>query len=153
MEMSGQGLELIKQRESCRLTPYQDSVGVWTDGWGNTIGVIPHGLPITQEKADADFARNLENFGAGVNDSLTVPVLQNQFDALLSFAYNIGINGEEHSTLVRVINAGAPVSEIAAQFDRWHIPAEVTTRRNGEKFQFMGTAFHARCDSHGNAVA
>lgn len=143
MKTSDQGIKLIHGREGCVLKPYRDSVGVWTDGWGNTHGVIPNGPPITQEKADADFRQHLEKFEAAVNEAVKVPIPQHAFDALVSFAYNVGPTAFQSSTLVRMINAGNMV-EAARQFDRWHIPAEITSRRNGEREQFRGTAFEAR---------
>lgn len=143
MKMSEQGIKLLHGREGCVLKPYRDSVGVWTDGWGNTHGVVPNGPPITQEKADADFRRHLEAFEAAVNNAIEVDIPQHAFDALVSFAYNVGVGAFSKSTLVRMINAGNMV-EAARQFDRWHIPAEITSRRNGEREQFKGTAFQAR---------
>ena len=151
MPLTPQGFKLLQGRESCRLTPYQDDEGNWTDGWGNTIGVIPNGPPITQEKADADFARNLAVFEAAVDGSLTVGVRPYQRDSLISFTYNVGANGEEHSHVVSFINAGE-LDAAAAAFDMWHIPAEIITRRNGEKFQFKGTVFSARCDNAGHPL-
>ncbi len=145
MDLSPQGLELLVGREGCRLTPYQDTVGVWTDGYGNTVGVIPNGPPITQVKAEEDFARNLLRFESAINSHVTQHLEQHQFDALVSFAYNVGVGAFEASTLLKCINSGQ-MAEAAAQFDRWHIPPEITSRRNGEKAQFMGTAFAPRID-------
>jgi len=145
MKTSEQGIELIKGREGCVLRPYRDSVGVWTDGWGNTHGVIPNGPPITQAKADADLVKHLEAFEAAVNNAVKVPLTQNQFDALVSFAYNVGTGAFSSSTMVKRINAGL-FDEVPAQFDRWHIPPEITSRRNGEREQFKGTAYRARVD-------
>lgn len=150
MKMSAQGIKLLHGREGCVLKPYRDSVGVWTDGWGNTHGVIPNGPPITQAKADADFRRHLEAFEKAVNDAVKVTIPQHAFDALVSFAYNVGVGAFSKSTLVRMINAGNMI-EAARQFDRWHIPAEITSRRNGEREQFKGTAFEARI--HESVVA
>lgn len=153
MALDPRDFALLQARESCRLTPYQDSspARVWTDGWGNTIDVVPNGPPITQEKADADFARNLAMFEAAVDESVKVPLLSNQRGALVSFAYNVGANGEEHSHVVSFINAG-DFDAAAKAFDMWHIPPEITTRRNGEKFQFIGTTFAARCDNEGKPL-
>jgi lysozyme len=150
MKTSEQGIKLLHGREGCVLKPYRDSVGVWTDGWGNTHGVIPNGPPITQAKADADFRRHLEAFEAAVNDAVKVPIPQHAFDALVSFAYNVGVGAFKSSTLVRVLNAG-DTAGAAKQFDRWHIPAEITSRRNGEREQFKGTAFEARIDERNAA--
>jgi lysozyme len=143
MEISPQGLQLLIGREGCRLTPYQDTQGVWTDGYGNTVGVVPSGPPITQERAEADFSANLQRFEEAVTDSVHVALTPNQFDALVSFAYNVGIGAFRSSTLLKCINAG-DFDAAAAQFDRWHIPPEITSRRNGEREQFKGTAFEPR---------
>lgn len=143
MKTSAQGIKLLHGREGCRLKPYQDTVGVWTDGWGNTHGVIPNGPPITQEKADADFARHLEAFEQAINDSVTVGLEQCQFDALVSFAYNVGVGAFKTSTLLRKINL-MRFEAAAEQFDRWHIPPEITRRRNGEREQFAGRHFVAQ---------
>ena len=153
MELSPQGLDLLSQREGgFRLTPYQDSQGIWTDGLGNTHGVIPNGPPITMEKAQEDFARN----SAWVLASLAlvrVDLEQHQSDALFSFIFNIGSGAWASSTMLRLLNGGSSPEEVSAQFDRWHTPPEITTRRNAEKFQFLGTVFAARCDAQGNPIA
>lgn len=143
MKISDQGLRLLVEREGCVLKPYRDSVGVWTDGVGNTVGVIPNGPPITQEKADADLRRNLDRFEKAINDSVTVGLEQYQFDALVSFAFNVGEGAFKSSTLLKKINLYR-FEEAAVQFDRWHIPPEITTRRNGEREQFKGASFQAR---------
>ncbi|MBL8584943.1 MAG: lysozyme [Rhizobiaceae bacterium] len=143
MKISQQGLELLKAREGCRLKPYRDSVGVWTDGWGNTHGVIPNGPPITQEKADADLVRHLEDFERAVNQSVKVDLEQHQFDALVSFAYNVGVGAFQSSTMLKLINAG-DFDGAAHQFNRWRIPPEITSRRHAERKQFEGEAFEAR---------
>jgi len=143
MTLSPQGLELLIGREGCRLTPYQDSVGVWTDGYGNTVDVVPGGPPITQEKAEIDLVRNLERFEASIDRHVTVELTQNQYDALVSFAFNVGIGAFESSTLLKLINQKL-FDQAAQQFDRWHIPPEITSRRNGEREQFKGTAYAPR---------
>lgn len=144
MRTSDAGRALILEREGCVLRPYLDSVGVWTDGVGNTVGVIPHGPPITQEKADADLKRNLDRFEKAVNESVHAAIDQYQFDALVSFAFNVGEGAFKSSTLVRLLNQDPPdYAGAARQFDRWHIPPEITSRRNGEREQFKGAALHA----------
>ena len=142
MVTSPQGRALIEAREGCRLRPYQDSVGVWTDGVGNTHGVVP-GVMITQAKADADLARNLASVEAIVMRYVKPNLERHQFDALVSFGLNIGNTGLANSWVVREINAGN-MEAAAAAFDNWHIPAEISSRRNGEREQFKGTRFEAR---------
>ena len=143
MRTSAQGIALIREREGCVLRPYRDSVGVWTDGVGNTVGVIPNGPPITQEKADDDLRRNLDRFEDAINDNVTVGLEQHQFDALVSFAFNVGVGAFKSSTLLKRINA-MRFEEADLQFDRWHIPPEITRRRNGEREQFAGRHFVAQ---------
>ena len=142
MTLSEQGLALLKARESCRLTAYRDSVGVLTIGWGDT-GDVSEGQTITQAEADERLAARLVGFEDVINGAVTVALLQNQFDSLVSWAYNVGIGAAAHSTLIMDINIGN-MDAAASQFDRWHIPPEVTSRRNGEKAQFLGTQFEAR---------
>ena len=89
--ISDAGLQLIKDSEGLRLVPYRDSVGVWTDGYGNTHGVVPNGPPITEAKATADLLRNLEMAEAAANTQITVDLTQGQFDALVDFAYAQGV--------------------------------------------------------------
>ena len=91
MKISKQGLELIKSFEGCRLKAYQDIGGVWTIGYGHTDNV-KSGDIITQKKADELLLKDLERFEKHVNTY--VPIYdfnQNQYDALVSFAFNIGI--------------------------------------------------------------
>ena len=145
MNISPQGLDLLSQREGgFVLHPYRDTRGIWTDGLGNTHGVVPNGPPITMEKARADFARN-SKWVAGALASVRVPLEQHQYDALFSFAFNVGGSAFLSSTLLKLINAG-DMQGAAAQFDRWHIPPEITSRRNGEREQFKGTHVAARIE-------
>jgi lysozyme len=73
-----------------------------------------------------------------LNDCVQVGLAQNQIDALCSFIFNVGVNAFRRSTMRRVINAG-DFKQAAAEFDKWHIPPEITSRRNSEKSQFQGT--------------
>lgn len=143
MNTSDQGLELIKEREGCVLKPYQDTVGVWTDGVGNTHGVVPNGPPITMEKAMEDLRRNMAWVEGAIASKVTVPLEQYEHDALASFIFNIGAGAFGSSTLLRLLNQGEH-GAASAQFDRWHIPPDITSRRNGEREQFKGTRFEAR---------
>ena len=149
MKTSQQGIELLHAREGCRLTPYLDTKGVWTDGWGNTHGVVPNGPPITQEKADADLARHLEVFEQAVADCVTVPLKAHQNDALVSFSLNVGKNALPYgnngkpSSILRALNAG-DYDGAGKAFNNWMADFEVRTRRAGERDQFLGIAFEAR---------
>ena len=143
MKTSEHGLKLLHGREGKRNTAYLDSVGVWTIGYGHTGPDVHPGLVWTDEQVEAAFAKDLERFEKAVNEAVKVPLPQHAFDALVSFAYNVGPGAFKSSTLVRLLNAG-DMAGAARQFDRWHIPAEITSRRNGEREQFKGTAFEAR---------
>ena len=87
------GLKLIMQFEGCRLTAYQCAAGVWTIGYGHTAGVKP-GQTITQAQAEEYLRQDCRKFERCVNDAAYVPITaqlnQNQFDALVSFAFNLG---------------------------------------------------------------
>lgn len=152
MNMSPSGRALLEEREGRHNDAYLDSEGVPTIGIGHAGPEVHIGLHWTDEQIDEAFEKDLAWVEAALAESVTVEILQNQYDALGSFTYNVGANGEEHSTMVAEINAGASLDQIGAQFDRWHIPASITTRRNGEKFQFLGKAFLARCDAEGNPI-
>ena len=152
MKTSEQGIDLLKQREACRLVPYRDTKGVWTDGWGNTHDVVPYGPAITQEKADADFARHLEVFEAAVAAAVKVPLEPHQNDALVSFSHNCGANalaygggGGGPSSILRALNAG-DYQGAGMAFNNWMADPEVRTRRAGEREQFLGRRFVARWD-------
>jgi len=150
MSLSVQGFDLLGQREGKRNKAYRDSVGIWTIGIGHTGPDVYEGLVWTDEQIMDAFAQD----AAWVTDALgavTVPIETFQFDSLFSFIFNVGGNSFKTSTMLRLINRDQ-MADAALQFDRWHIPYEITPRRNGEKFQFMGTVFAARCDNQGNPV-
>lgn len=92
-KISQVGLDLIKQFEGCRLTAYQCSAGVWTIGYGHTTGVH-RGMKITRAQAEAYLKQDVAKFEKYVNNASYVPFTdklnQNQFDALVSFAFNLG---------------------------------------------------------------
>jgi GH24 family phage-related lysozyme (muramidase) len=90
MEISKRGLELIKSFEGCRLSAYRDAVGVLTIGYGHTRGVYS-GQRITQEKAEALLLEDLDQYERNVNSwNYIYKWNSNEFDALVSFAFNIG---------------------------------------------------------------
>lgn len=101
MRINEAGKDLIKSFESCRLRAYRDAVGVWTVGWGHTIGVRP-GLVITQEQADKLFDLDIAIFERSITAALNgVPTTENQFSAMVSLAYNIGTGAFIKSTVIR----------------------------------------------------
>ena len=126
MNIRSKGEALIKSFESCRLEAYQDGGGVWTIGWGHTGPDVHPGLKITQVQADALFDRDIARFEREVTSLLTATVSQNQFDALVSFAYNCGSDidadtkaeGLGDSTLLKLVNAYR-FEEAVKEFPKW----------------------------------
>lgn len=101
------GLKLIMEFEGCRLTAYQCSAGVWTIGYGHTAGVHK-GMKITQAQADEYLKQDVAKFEKYVNNPSYVPFTdklnQNQFDALVSFAFNLGQGNVKKLCTGRTIN-------------------------------------------------
>ena len=89
MRISENGLNLIKSFEGCRLTAYKCPAGVWTIGWGHTGGVKA-GQKITQAEADQMLVSDMTAYESKVNKYSKYNWNQNEFDALTSFAYNVG---------------------------------------------------------------
>lgn len=118
MQISKAGLDLIKQFEGLYLKAYRCPAGVPTIGYGHTAGVAM-GQTITQQQADDYLRRDVRQFERAVARLVTVPLTQGQFDALVSFAFNIGDGALAQSTLLRLLNAG-DYAGAAAQFDRWN---------------------------------
>lgn len=143
MKISQQGIDLLIAREALRTEAYLDSVGVPTIGVGHTGPEVHMGLVWTEEHCKEVFAQDLERFENALNDNLKVDLQQNQFDALVSWLFNVGTDWARKSTLMRLVNEGS-MSAAALEFDKWHIPPEVTSRRNGEREQFKGTALEPR---------
>jgi lysozyme len=147
MKTSDQGRQLLIERESLELKAYRDSEGYWTIGVGHLLsldkGADFSSLVWTREHAEEVFSQDLAKYEKAVEDSVHVPMEQHQFDALVSFAHNIGAAGVMNSWVVRQLNAG-DLPGAAAAFDNWHKPASITSRRNGEKHQFIGDRFEAR---------
>jgi lysozyme len=111
------GLELVKSFESCKLEAYKDGGGVWTIGWGHTGGV-KEGQVCTQEQADAWLAEDLDQAESDVELYTRVELGQEQFDALVSFAFNLGGNALRKSTLLRKLNSG-DTAGAAKEFPKW----------------------------------
>ncbi len=141
MKTSDAGLELIKAFEGCEFKAYQDSVGVWTIGWGRTKDVRK-GDTCTQEQADAWLAEEMPEYEGYINDMVTVPLTQNQYDSLVSWVYNLGPDNLRISTLLAKLNAG-DYSGAAAEFPKWNRAGGVVLpglvrRREAERKLFTG---------------
>ena len=118
--ISKAGLSLIKEFEGCRLTSYTCAAGVLTIGYGSTGPHVTPGKTITQAEADALLLKDVARFEKGVDDLITVPLKQCQFDALVSFAFNCGNGALEESTLRKRLNAGEDPNTVAKEeLPRW----------------------------------
>lgn len=141
MNITPQARALIRKYEGCRLTAYQCSAKKWTIGWGNTFyedgSTVKRGDKITQERADKLFAILLDQFANGIRPLIKKPINDNQFGALLSFAYNAGISAFGRSTLLKIVNSNPNNPAIRLEFMKWvnrGTPSEkgLTRRRQAE---------------------
>lgn len=107
MKTSANGINLIKQFEGLELEAYQDAVGIWTIGYGHTGPDVKPGMRITEKEADNLLSKRLaREFEPGVNSAIRGDVNQNEFDALVSLAYNIGVSALKKSTVIKRLNKG-----------------------------------------------
>lgn len=132
MKTNAAGIALMHHFESCQLRAYKCPAGVWTIGWGNTFyedgTSVREGDVITQARADSLFLIILAGFERDVISLLKVPVNQNQFSAMVSFAYNAGSDidadvipeGLGDSTLLKLVNANPNNPRIADEFKKWN---------------------------------
>ncbi|TSD67606.1 lysozyme [Inquilinus sp. KBS0705] len=134
MKLSDHGIAVIKNFEGLRLNAYRDVAGIWTIGYGSTKyhddKAIKPGDKLTgEEQADALFKNTLGKYVDAVNNGVKVPLNQNQFDALVSFTYNLGTGVMATSTLVKMLNKG-DYTAAADQFLLWD---KITDQQNGKK--------------------
>lgn len=134
------GLDLIKSFEGLELKAYQDSVGVWTIGYGHTEGV-KRGDVITRVEAERIFEEDINKFAASVESLIHHAVTENQFAALVSLAFNVGIGNFTKSTLLKMVNSGHPQAA-AEQFLVWNraggqVLNGLTRRRKAERALFL----------------
>lgn len=123
MKLSEKGYAFLGKEEGLKLTAYQDSVGVWTIGYGNTFyedgTKVKQGDKITKERALSLFRTIVKQFEDGVNSTIKRELNANQFDALVSLAYNIGIPGFKGSTVAKRVNANPCDPTIRDAFLMW----------------------------------
>ena len=117
MKTSHKGIDLIKEFEGLRLKAYKCPGGVWTIGYGHTAGVKP-GMTITEEQAEQFLKEDLIVFENAVNNQ-KLSINQNQFDALVSLIYNIGIGNFQKSTLLRKTRVNPNDNSIMDEFLKW----------------------------------
>ena len=119
-----EGIDLLHHFEGLKLEAYLCPAKVWTIGYGNTRyengSAVKQGDKITRERANELFFNILNrDFVAGTSRLVTATVNQNQFSALVSFAYNVGLGNLQRSTLLRLVNGNPNNPEIRDQFLRW----------------------------------
>ena len=118
MQISEEGKNLIKKFEGCELEAYKCAAGVWTIGYGH-IKTAVEGMKIDQATANELFDEEMGEYETYVNTAVTVPLSQNQFDALVSWVFNLGNGNLNASTMLKVINSGDHAG-VPAQIKRWN---------------------------------
>lgn len=137
------GINLIKEFEGFRTNAYPDPAtggAPWTIGYGTTKGV-KKGMVVTQAQAEALLREDVKAFEEAVRKAVKVPLTQNQFDALVSFTYNVGPSNMSSSTLIKLVNL-KEYKSAAEQFLRWNkaagkVMAGLTRRRQAERKLFL----------------
>ncbi|EGV2901468.1 lysozyme [Salmonella enterica] len=147
MKISDCGLAALKREEDCKLTAYTDSRGVWTIGTGHTGRVdgvvVSKGMTITQDTANRLLRDDLSWVERCIAERVTVPLNQNQYDALCSLIFNIGENAFIGSSVCHYLNAGN-YTAAADAFLKWRRsgsnPTILAPRRGRERAMFLGLA-------------
>lgn len=145
MKTSENGVELIKRFEGLELEAYQDIAGIWTIGYGHTGSDVQPGMKISERDAEELLRRDLKPREQAVEGAVKVPLNQNEFDALVSFVYNVGASAFRGSTALKRLNKGDRVG--AADALTWWNKATVggvlrevlglTRRRAAERALFL----------------
>lgn len=117
MRASDNGIALIRSFEGCRLDAYQDSGGVWTIGYGHTLGV-QSGDKISHEMAQSLLLKDIQSFEKIVNEKVETALTQEMFDALVSLVFNIGGGNFQRSTLLKKLNQYDYLGA-SQEFPRW----------------------------------
>ena len=118
MKTSEVGRELIKEFEGCKQVAYQDSVGVWTIGYGHTKDVYEGQLAI-KKTCDRFLEEDLDEFEGYVDSYVKVELNQNQFDALVAWTFNLGPGNLSESTMLRKLNEG-DYDAVPGEMRRWN---------------------------------
>lgn len=143
MKYSEAGRKLTEKFEGCRLISYQDVKGVWTIGYGHTLGV-KEGQKCSQDQADSWLAEDVSWAEASVNRLVHVPVTQEEFDALVDFTFNVGVGAFANSTMLRRLNVNDH-GGAAAEFLKWGYAggvevAGLLARRAAERQEFLSSS-------------
>jgi lysozyme len=148
MKVSEQGLRLIKKHEGYRSEPYLDAVKIPTIGYGNTFypdgtKVTMQDKPLSKEVADLLLKVVVSKFEKCVNDNVIADISQEQFDALVSFSYNLGCGALRKSTLLKKVNDNPCDPSILKEFLKWNkaggkVLRGLTNRRIDEANYYFG---------------
>ena len=135
MKVSQECINLVKFYEGFEDRAYLCPAGVWTIGYGRTKNV-QEGDMLTERQAERDLLEELEEFGKQVSNTVKVPLLQNQFDALTSWTYNLGVGNLQSSTLLKKLNSRKYIAA-GKEMLRWNkaggkVLAGLTRRRESE---------------------
>lgn len=141
MNISKEGLSLIKKFEGCELEAYLCPAGVWTIGYGHTKDV-KEGDKINKEEADYLLQEEMIEYESYINDFVEVPLNRNQFDALCSWVYNLGPTNLKNSTMLKVLNEEKYV-DVPQEIKRWNkaggeVLDGLIKRREAEAKMFVG---------------
>jgi len=141
MNISKEGLSLIKKFEGCELEAYLCPAGVWTIGYGHTKDV-KEGDKINRDEADYLLQEEMIEYESYINDFVEVPLNQNQFDALCSWVYNLGPTNLKNSTMLRVLNE-EKYTDVPQEIKRWNkaggeVLDGLIKRREAEAKMFAG---------------
>lgn len=117
MKTSEKGLEIIKRFEGLELKSYLCPANVWTVGYGHTK-TAKEGMDITESKAEELLREDIRMFEEGVQKAVEVKLDQEQFDALVSFTFNVGLGAFRASTLRRKLNK-SDYKGAANEFKKW----------------------------------
>jgi len=145
MQISQEGLSLIKKYEGCELEAYLCPAKVWTIGYGHTKGV-EEGNKITKEEANYMLQEEMIEYEGYVNDMVDVELNQSQYDSLCAWVYNLGPTNFQSSTLLKVLNEGK-YNEIPQQIKRWNkaggeVLNGLIRRREAEALLFEGKEWY-----------
>ncbi len=118
MKVSDEGLSLIKHFEGCELKAYRCAANVLTIGYG-TIKGVTEDMEITQEEAESLLQEEMHEYEGYINDMVKVPLEQHQFDAMVSWVFNLGSGNLGSSTLLKKLN-NSEYDEVPEQIKRWN---------------------------------
>jgi lysozyme len=147
MKMTEEGLALIKRFEGFKAKAYRCPAGVWTIGYGHTSMAgapeVKAGMKMSREEASAILARDVERFAEGVRKAVTVTLTEQQFSALVSFAYNVGLGAFRSSSVLKAVNGG-DLAAVPRRLSLWvkaggKVLPGLVKRRAAEAALFAGT--------------